>query len=495
MKGKVFLVGAGPGDGGLLTLKGKTLIEKADVIVYDRLVGPEIMAMIPEGTETIDVGKNAGRHPVPQGEINQILLEQAEAGKMVVRLKGGDPFLFGRGGEELELLQQSGIDFEVVPGITSSIAVPAYGGIPVTHRDFCSSLHIITGHAKAGAKLSIDFDALVRLHGTLVFMMSVSTVEQIATGLMEAGMDPQTPSAVIEKGTLPQQRTFTSPISDLSKTVRENHVTSPAVIMVGKVCSLSEQFGWFHQKPLLGKRVLVTQPVARSSRLAGGLRELGADVLLYPSIKTEPIRPLDVPTKEPVTGDAFDTLVFTSAEGVRSYCSWLLENGSDMRTLAGQKIACIGIATANALKEYGLACDFIPSEYSGLALGREMVDNGFVDQNSRVLLLRTTLASHDVTDVLGDAQIPYTDYPVYETHLIANPPVDQVGEIDFVTFTSRSCVDGFVRSQDRTDFDGMPALCIGNRTAEAASSYGFHVTISDQATIDSMLSKALELGK
>ena len=507
MNGKVYLVGAGPGDGGLMTIKGKTLLNTADVIVYDRLVGPEIMEMIPADAEKIDVGKNAGNHPVPQHEINQILLDQAKAGKTVVRLKGGDPFVFGRGGEELELLEENGIDFEVVPGITSSIAAAAYGGIPVTHRDFCSSLHIITGHAKAGSELKIDFESLVKLNGTLVFMMSVSTVGKIADGLIGAGIDPDMPAAIVERGTMPGQRTFTAPLSQICEVVRKEGVKSPAVILVGKVCSLSDKFDWFDRKPLLGKRVVVTQPAARNSKLANGLRQLGAEVIMYPCIETRPIRPLAVPEVEETTGEAFDTIVFTSAEGVRSYCDWLLEIGLDMRTLAGIEIACIGIATAAALKEYGLTADFIPSVYSGDVLGREMIESGFVDKDSRVLLLRTNLASHDVTDALSRAYIPFTDYPVYDTKLIPQPPLEELGPVDFVTFTSRSCVEGFVRSQKSAakvtensatgdvtpGFDGVPALCIGARTAEAAAEQGFKITISEEATIDSMLTKAVEM--
>lgn len=493
MNGKVFLVGAGPGDGGLLTLRGKSLIETADVIVFDRLVGPEILEMIPDGTETIDVGKNAGSHPIPQHEINRILLSEAKAGKIVVRLKGGDPFLFGRGGEELESLRENGIAFEVVPGITAAIAVPAYAGIPVTHRDFCSSLHIITGHAKAGTESRIDFESLVKLNGTLVFMMSVSTIDRIAGGLLDAGMSPDMPAAVTESGTLSRQRTFTSPLCDICKTVKENGVHSPAVLLVGRVCRLSDTLRWFDQKPLHGRRILVTQPAAGSSRLAAGLRDLGAEVILYPSIKTSPVRPLDVPQTEETTGDPFDTVVFTSGEGVRSYCSWLLETGHDMRTLSGKKIACIGSATAAALQEYGLIADFIPAEYSGLALGQEMIRRGFVDENSRVLLLRTTLASQDVTDALRDAGIPFTDCPVYETHILSNPPLEEIDAIDSITFTSRSCVEGFLRSQTKTDFSGIPALCIGGRTAAAAASCGFEIIVSEEATIDSMLSRAIEL--
>ena len=487
MNGKVYLIGAGPGDGGLMTIKGKDLIQKADVVVFDRLVGQEVMEMIPADTEMIDVGKNAGDHPVPQYRISEILAEQAELGKMVVRLKGGDPFVFGRGGEELELLVNRGIEFEEVPGITSSIAAPAYAGIPVTHRDFCSSLHIITGHAKAGSELHIDFDALVRLNGTLVFMMSVSSVGQIAAGLLNAGMDPQMPCAVIEEGTLPSQRKFVAALANIEQVVRDNKVHSPAVIMVGKVCTLSDQFDWFDARPLKGKKILVTQPAKRASRMADGLRALGAKVVLYPCIETTPIRPLEIPE-----GD-YDTLVFTSGEGVKSYCSWLLESGSDMRALAGKKIAAIGSTTADALKEFGLTADFIPSVYSGRVLGEEMVQEDFVTKDSNVLLLRTDIPSRDVTNVLAEAGIAHTDCPVYQTRLISHPALADLESFDIVTFTSRSCVTGFAQSQERESFAGMRALCIGAQTAGAAEALGFEVVCSEKATIDSMLEKAVSL--
>ena len=264
--GIVYLVGAGPGDKELLTVKAVRLIEEADVIVYDRLVSESIMELIPDCCRRIDVGKNVGNHPVPQHEINKILLREAQAGQKVVRLKGGDPFVFGRGGEELELLADNGIPFEVVPGITSSISVPAYAGIPVTHRDFCSSLHIITGHAKEGADLAIDFDALVRLKGTLIFMMSVSTVGRIAKGLLLAGMEEDMPCAVIENGTYTKQRKFISDLAHIEEAVRRNGVKSPAVIAVGRVCSLSDRFDWFDGRPLKGRRILVTQPKSKASK-------------------------------------------------------------------------------------------------------------------------------------------------------------------------------------------------------------------------------------
>ena len=484
--GKVYLVGAGPGDKELLTVKAVRLIKEADVIVYDRLVSGSIMDLIPEGMELIDVGKNVGNHPVPQHEINKILLREAQGGKMVVRLKGGDPFVFGRGGEELELLSENDVPFEVVPGITSSISVPAYAGIPVTHRDFCSSLHIITGHAKAGAELSIDFDALVRLNGTLIFMMSVSTVGRIAAGLMAAGMPAEMPCAVIENGTYPKQRKFISDLAHIEETVRDNQVQSPAVIAVGKVCSLSDKFDWFDQKPLKGKRIIVTQPRSKASKLESKLRLLGAETLLYPCIKTDFIRPIKPPFEE------YDTLVFTSTEGVRSFFTWLLDAGRDARAVSGKRIACIGSATAAALKEFGLTADFVPSVYDGEHLGKEMVEKGFVTGENQVILLRAKIGTQDLTEALDAGKIPYLDYPVYETSYVSHEEIEAPESWDYVTFTSKSCVDGFVNTQKRANFQGVRALCIGKQTAAEASKFGFDTVISEVATIDSMVEKVCE---
>lgn len=481
--GMVYLVGAGPGDKDLLTVKAVRLIGEADVIVYDRLVGEGIMEMIPDDCQLIDVGKNVGSHPVPQHEINRILLRQAQAGKKVVRLKGGDPFVFGRGGEELELLTENGIPFEVVPGITSSISVPAYAGIPVTHRDFCSSLHIITGHAKAGAELDIDFEALVRLKGTLIFMMSVSTVGRIAKGLLLAGMEEDMPCAVIENGTYTKQRKFISDLAHIEETVRVNGVKSPAVIAVGRVCSLSDKFDWFDQRPLKGKRVLVTQPKSKASKLEQKLRNLGAETKLYPCIRTDFIRPM-APEFE-----AYDTFVFTSTEGVRSFFGWLLEQGKDVRAVSGKRFACIGSATAAALREFGLTADFVPSVYDGETLGKEMVASGFADENSRLLLLRAKIGTADLTEALDRGNIHYLDYPVYNTSYVEHEEIESPEDWDYVTFTSKSCVDGFVNTQKRKDFAGVKALCIGKQTAAEAAKFGFDTVIAEMATIDSMVEK------
>lgn len=254
MIGNVILVGAGPGDPGLLTQKGRRALEQAQVVVYDRLVSPDILALIPPGAEKIDVGKESSHHLVPQEQINKILLDKAREGKRVVRLKGGDPFLFGRGGEELELLEENGIPYQVVPGVTSALSVPAYAGIPVTHRDFCSSVHIITGHARAGVRLQINYEALCRAGGTLVFLMGVTALPQICQGLLDAGMSPGMPAAVVERGTLPQQRKVVSTLEQLPQEAKQAQIKSPAVIVVGKVCGLSQRFDWFDRLPLKGRQ-------------------------------------------------------------------------------------------------------------------------------------------------------------------------------------------------------------------------------------------------
>lgn len=476
-KGKVYLIGAGPGDAELLTVKAARILSNADVVVYDRLVSNGVMDLIPHDAELIDVGKNAGNHPVVQSKINEILRDEALAGKTVVRLKGGDPFVFGRGGEELEVLLENGIEFEVVPGITSPVAVPAYAGIPVTHRDYCSSLHIITGHAKAGSELSIDFDSLVKLNGTLVFMMSVSTIGEIAKGLIKAGMNSDMPCAVIQNGTRTNQRRFNARLDKIEKVIRDNNVKSPAVIVIGKVCELS--FDWFDKKCLKGKRIIVTMPENKQSTLVDKLHGLGADTLMYPCIKTEPISDFKIDTND------YSTLVFTSAAGVEAFFEKLFKNGTDARKLFDKKIACIGEKTAKKLMEYGIMCDFVPSVYDGETLGREMISGNFISTNDKLLLLRAENSSNGLIDILKENKIQFCDEPVYRTNLIKHEKLN-LDEFDYITFTSASCVDGFVKSNPEGCYKKIKAVCIGKYTANKAKDEGFDVIVSDVATIDSM---------
>ncbi|MGE4353871.1 MAG: uroporphyrinogen-III C-methyltransferase [Oscillospiraceae bacterium] len=494
MKGKVILVGAGPGDPGLLTIKGLEALQNAEVVVFDRLVGPEILARIPEHAETIDVGKQAANHKVPQEEINRILLNKALEGKRVVRLKGGDPFVFGRGGEELELLTENDIPFEVVPGITSAIAAAAYGGIPVTHRDFCSSLHIITGHARAGAPLTIDFEALVRTKGTLVFLMGVSAMPKIVDGLLKAGMPPDMSAAMVERGTTPQQRRVDATLSTLPERAAAMGIGSPAVIIVGRVCSLAEDFCWFDRLPLKGKRILVTRPKTRAGTLSERLRALGADVCEYPCITTEPLTPCPEMRAGIAHISDYEWLCFTSPAGVEYFWNDLRQAGKDARALGGVKLAVIGSGTEKALNQCGLLPDLIPEVYDAEHLGEALAAKA----KGKVLILRADIGSGALTDALRRAKIEFSDVAVYRT-IYENPRSDMLraaldgGELQFVTFTSASTVRGFVHSVGAdADFSQITGLCIGRQTADEAKKYGIPVTVAKKATIDALTALAVE---
>lgn len=485
-QGKLYLVGAGPGDAGLLTVKALETIKKADVVVYDRLVSPNIMDTIPEGAELINVGKNVGDHPVPQERINEILFEEVQKGKTVVRLKGGDSFVFGRGGEELEKIAEHNLNFEVIPGIVSGISVPCYAGIPVTHRDYCSSLHLITGHARKGGELNIDFDAIKRLNGTLIFMMSVGTIGKIADGLIAAGMDINMPCAVIENGTYTYQRKFVSDLANIAQVVKQNKVISPAIIVVGKVCALSNSFDWFSNQPLKNKQILITRPKAGASKLAKELKAAGAGVTEYPCIKTT-----EMQVSIPDISD-YNTIVFTSAVGVNAFFKSLFNDKKDVRSLYNKRFAVIGSETGAELLKYGIVADFTPSIFEGEVLAKEMIASGFVTKTDKLFVPRVKVGAPEITTVLAENDIEFLDYPVYETNFVANKAIN-VQEYDYVTFTSKSCVDGFKACVGNEDFSGVKAICIGTKTAKCAKAIGFETITSEVATIKSMVEKILSL--
>ena len=483
--GSVILVGAGPGDPGLLTQKGRQAIENAQVVVYDRLVSPAILSLIPRDAEKINVGKESSNHLVPQEEINRILLRKAQEDKRVVRLKGGDPFLFGRGGEELELLEAAGIPFQVVPGVTSALSVPAYAGIPVTHRDFCSSVHIITGHARAGAELHIDFEALRRTGGTLVFLMSVSSLPRICRGLLDAGMAPDMPAAVVERGTLPRQRKLVSTLEKLPSEAEKAGVKSPAIIVVGKVCALSSRFDWFDGLPMKGKTVVVTRPEDRSGALTQRLRELGAEVVDYPCIRT--VAREENPELEEAMENLsrYRCLVFTSPAGPEIFFRRLRAAGRDARALSGLTLAAIGPKTAKAMERFGVTADLVPETYDSdhLAKALEAVEGP-------VLLCRASRGSTALPEMLERKGIPFADVPVYDTVYAAPAPqkVDALlGETLLVTFTSASTVRGFVESLPGRNLKNVIGCCIGKQTEAEAKKYGLATVVSQEATMESLV--------
>lgn len=483
--GNVILVGAGPGDPGLLTRKGLEAISQAEVVVFDRLVGPEILGLIPENAEKIDVGKQASNHPVPQYRINQILLEKALEGKRVVRLKGGDPFLFGRGGEELELLKEHGIPFQEVPGVTSALSVPAYAGIPVTHRDYCSSVHIITGHAKAGTELKIDFDALRRTKGTLVFLMGVTALPMICKGLLDSGMDGGMPAAVIERGTLPRQRKVVSTLAELPKAAEDAKIVSPAIIVVGRVCGLSDSFDWFDNLPLKGRAIIVTRPAERNGSLCGKLSALGASVTAYPCIRT--VERVNNPELDTAIGKLNDYrwLVFTSPAGPGIFFKHLRKQHMDARALAGLKIAAIGPKTAAEVEKFGVLADLVPETYDSDHLAQAMAG-----VEGSVLLCRASEGSDALPKLFADKGISFADIACYDTVYEA-PNSDSVKEMvesgAIVTFTSASTVRGFARSLPDADYSNIIGCCIGRQTAAEAEQYGIPVRIAEKATMDSLI--------
>ena len=488
--GKVWLVGAGPGDIGLFTLKGLQVLKKADVVVYDSLVGQGVLSQIPADVKLINVGKRASHHIMRQENINQVLLEEAQKGYRVVRLKGGDPFLFGRGGEELELLEENGIPYEVVPGVTSSIAVPAYNGIPVTHRDFCSSVHIITGHKRAGKEYDIDFRALVNIKGTLVFLMGVSALPDICAGLMNAGMDKNMPAAILQKGTTAGQKRIVATVSTLEEEVARQGIETPAIIVVGKVCTLAEKFGWYEKLPLAGWKVLVTRPKELISRTADKLREKGAEVLELPAIRTVPVEDQSGLHAAFDKLEAFQWIVFTSPTGVRVFFDELISYGKDIRALGTVRLAAIGEGTKKALRERGIMADFMPSVYDGDTLGKELA--GILSGGEKILIPRAEKGNENLTAFLKEAGAKVEDIPTYQTVYEMSQLIDEKkefenGEISCAVFTSASTVKGFVEGTKGLDYSKVTAACIGKQTKAAAESFGMKAYMSEKATIDSLV--------
>lgn len=496
-KGFVVLVGAGPGDKGLLTVRGMEYLKKAEVVLFDRLVSDDILALIPDDAKKIDVGKESGHHPVVQDEINRILFDEALTGKLVVRLKGGDPFVFGRGGEELELLEANGIPFEVVPGITSAISAPAFAGIPITHRDYCSSFHIITGHQKKGKELSINFKALVSAGGTLVFLMGLSSLRNILDGLLNAGMDRNMPAAIIENGTRPGQRKVVGTITDLYDRALEKKIQSPAIIVVGEVCGLSDRFDWFSKRQLAGVKIIVTRPKCSGGTLSARLRDLGAEVVEYPCIELHEIEDNQRLEKALAQLKDYAWLVFTSKNGVEILFERLKQQKKDLRVLAGLRIAAIGSQTAETLAEYGIIADYVPEIFDGKHLAAGLCEISGVHE--KILLLRALKGSVEITDVFKAQGRAFEDIPVYDTKFVSagshcvktlvreNPGI-------YVTFTSASTVEGFVRSMEGANLGQITGICIGNQTSQAAVKYGIRHFTSEEATIDSMVRKIMEVG-
>ncbi|MBI4499018.1 MAG: uroporphyrinogen-III C-methyltransferase [Chloroflexi bacterium] len=499
--GKVYLVGGGPGDPGLITVKGTEALRAADVVVYDRLIDPRLLSYAPPRAERIYVGKQSARHTLRQEEINALLVERAQAGQTVVRLKGGDPFVFGRGGEEAETLREAGIPFEVVPGVTSAIAAATYAGIPVTHRGVTSSLAVITGHEDPTKEASsLHLEGLATAAGTLVFLMGVENLPTLVGELLRHGRSPQTPVALVRWGTWPQQETVTGTLGDIVDTLaaREQPFGAPAVIVVGEVVALRERLRWFDNRPLWGKRVLITRSRDQAGRLAHLLAEQGADPIEVPAIAIAP--PDDPGPLDDALGRIreYTWVVFTSVNGVAGVFARLEAQGRDARALAGVRVCAIGPATAASLRERGIRPDFVPDAFLTREVAKGLADLGVAGK--RVLLPRTDIVGEDLAGALYEAGaavdqvVAYRTLPAQEI----DPEVREqlrAGAIDLVTFTSSSTVRNLVSllGDDRAVLERCTIASIGPITTRTAHELGLRVEIEAQEhTVPGLMRAILE---
>jgi uroporphyrinogen III methyltransferase/synthase len=496
-KGKVYLVGAGPGDPGLLTIKAKECLEQADVVIYDYLANEAFLNYAGEEAELIYVGKKGGAHTMPQEEINKLILNKAREGHTVVRLKGGDPFIFGRGGEEAQELAQAGLSFEVIPGVTSATAVPAYAGIPLTHRDHNATVAFITGHEDPTKETSnIAWDKLATGVGTLVILMGVGNLPSITQKLLEHGRSPATPVALIRRGTVPEQRTVTGTLQNIAERVKEQGLKPPAIIVVGDVVGLRKELNWFESKPLYGKRIVVTRAREQASGFLAGLREQGAECIEFPTIQVVPPQTWEPLDQAFLRMERYQWVVFTSVNGVKYFFERLEGLGFDLRELKDIKVGVIGPKTAEAVAKKGIRLDLVPDEYRA-----EGVLEAFKDwdiEMARILLPRAAGARDVLSMGLAKMGAFVDEIPVYQT---VRPVYDKArvkemlekGEIDMVTFTSSSTVRNFVdmfRQETQLLRDWMskvPAACIGPITAKTAEDEGLSVSlVPEEYTIDAL---------
>lgn len=482
-RGKVYLVGAGPGDPGLITVKGLECLRKADVVVYDRLLDESLLGEAPTRSQKIYVGKGRGCHAMEQKEINLLLVEKARRGKMVVRIKGGDPFVLGRGGEEAEILAANDVSFEVVPGVSSAYAVPAYAGIPVTHRRLASSFTVVTGHEDPEKdESSIDWDRISTGSDTLVFLMGMANITYIVSKLIQNGRPPSTPIAVISQGTAPQQRTIIGTLEDIGASAQREGLEPPAVIVVGDVVKLREQIRWFDNLPLFGKRVLVTRAEHQIKELSRLLISRGAMPIEMPVIKVSPPESWKELDKAVLDLKNYDWIIFSSVNAVEIFWQRLRYKKLDARQFGGTKIGVIGPATARALELKGLRPDYVPKTYTSLGLVTGLKKGDVA--GCKVLLLRADIAGSELNDGLIKLGAKVRQVTVYRTAILrhSNSRAKQMlldGEIDVITFTSASTVNGLLAALGRKweVIKRAKLACIGPNTAEALAEKGVKADI------------------
>lgn len=497
-EGRVYLVGAGPGDPELLTLKGLRLLRDADVVVYDRLIDKRLLDHCKPGVELVDVGKLPGELGSSQSRISSLLVEKAREGKRVVRLKGGDPFVFGRGGEEAEALRDAGVSFEISPGVTSATAVPSYAGIPLTHRDHASAFTVITASVARGREdMRADWSVIARMPGTLVILMGSRQLAEIADDLIAAGKPKDTPAVVVSWGTTVQQKSASGSLNTIAEVARRAGLGAPAAIVVGEVARLHDRLNWYEEMPLFGRRIVVTRTRAQAGRLSARLADLGAHVLEIPAIEVQRLddfSDLDLCLRSLAD---FDWIVFTSANAVRAVCDRLIEIEMDIRAFHGLRVAVVGKATASALLARGVRADLVPSSAVSRRLGEELVEQGIAGR--KALLPRSEIASEELPRILSAGGAVARHVDAYRTAMpegsreIAREAFSE--GVDAVTFASSSSVNNMLEllDGDASCLSETAVACIGPVTAEAASERGLKVDIvAKEATIASLTGALVE---
>jgi uroporphyrinogen III methyltransferase/synthase len=490
---RVFLVGAGPGDPGLITRRGLEILQSCDVVLYDRLVSPALLSEAPDRARRIFVGKRPGEPSMPQARIDALIVENAREGKRVVRLKGGDPFVFGRGADEAQALVAAGIAFEIVPGVTSATAVPAYAGIPVTHSGVSSSFTVLTAQESADRPESWSrWRELATGAQTLVLLMGVSGLRETAARLMEAGRSPSEPAAVIQWGTTSEQRTIVGELAFIADLVEQSGIRPPAITVVGNVVKLRAAIEWFESRPLFARRVVVTRPRDQASKLGRLLQQEGAEVVYYPAIEiVDPLKWDEVDHAiEKLAGGHYEWVAFSSPNGVERFFDRLVALGRDARDVRA-RVAAVGTATADLLGEYSIRADLVPARFTGEAMG-EAIGWG----SGRVLLPRPVAAPRKVSEVLERQGWTCEEVPVYRTVTAAATPEAQrvrSGEFDVLTFASPSAVRNLVAAigpaSDYMEDGHKVVACIGPVTAHTALELGFKVdVVPDEHTIEGLVS-------
>lgn len=488
--GKVYLTGAGPGAVDMITVRAAQAIALADVVVYDHLVNEELLNLARGAAELIYAGKRGGgARAMDQSEINRLLVERARAGKQVVRLKGGDPFIFGRGGEEATALVEAGVEFEVIPGVTSAIAVPAFAGIPLTHRDYGSFVAFVTGHQDETRIAAVPWDDLGRAardRGTLVLLMATAHLRAIAARLVAAGMAPETPAAAIAHGIGAGQRTVSTTLGALADEVERAALTPPAIVVVGQAASLRERLGWLERRPLFGRRIIITRARTAAGPFARALRDLGAEVIELAAIQTAPPDSYAALDRAIAQIGSYEWVIFTSATGVDGLIDRLGETGHDVREMAAASIAAIGPATAARLRHYGLRAAAMPDEYRAEAIVTAIGPGRIA--GAHILISRAQVAREALIDLLRDGGAAVVDVAAaYQTVRPTPPALGSVkqllarGEIDLVAFTSSSTVNNFCAMIGVDAAQGLAAAAIGPITAQTAQARGFRVVAQPAA--------------